>query len=453
MTPTSVVFDLGGVLIDWDPRRAYRQLGGTEAEIDHFLAHVATTEWNHQFDAGRPFADGIAERKALFPEHADWLDAWWSMWPEMLVGAKAETVAVLAELVGAGVPVYGLTNWSAETLPHRARAVRVLGVVRRDRGLGRRRDGQARRRDLPPPRGDAGPGPGPGRSSSTTARPTSRRPGASASTASTSATPPRSGPASRRSTCPSPTPWHRDSPSLRHAGGHRRQRHGRRPDRRLARRPHRRHGPRGRGADLRRRPRRPAARAAVAAGRGAGRRRHAGRPDAGRGDGHGDARRDLDPAVGRGRPGPRPPQRADGPAGEPSRAPDGPGRPGVRRRRGLPLRLAGGAGRVRDRRGADRVRARRRPDGVVHPGPGGEPLRVPLRADAALALGQPHAHPAHHAVGGWPCRRPPRGGARGLRRDVAPTDRPAHAPSPPHAVVDGRRRLRRGPVPLALARP
>ena len=69
--PTTVVFDLGAVLIDWDPRYAYRDLGGTEAEIEHFLAHVATSDWNRQFDAGRPFADGIAERKARFPEHAD----------------------------------------------------------------------------------------------------------------------------------------------------------------------------------------------------------------------------------------------------------------------------------------------------------------------------------------------------------------------------------------------
>ena len=115
--PTHVIFDLGGVLIDWDPRRAYRQLGGSEAEIEHFLAHVATSEWNHQFDAGRPFAEGIAERKAQFPEHADWLDAWWSAWPEMLIGQNDGTVAILAELKAQGTPVTALTNWSAETFP------------------------------------------------------------------------------------------------------------------------------------------------------------------------------------------------------------------------------------------------------------------------------------------------------------------------------------------------
>ena len=113
----TVVFDLGGVLIDWDPRRAYRALGGTEAEIEHFLEHVATSEWNHQFDAGRPFAEGIAERKAHFPEHAEWLDAWWSRWPDMLVGPIQETVDILADCRQLGVPLYALTNWSAETFP------------------------------------------------------------------------------------------------------------------------------------------------------------------------------------------------------------------------------------------------------------------------------------------------------------------------------------------------
>lgn len=117
MPPTTVVFDLGGVLIDWDPRYAYRQMGGTEAEIEHFLEHVATSEWNHQFDAGRPFAEGIAERKERFPEHAAWIEAWWDRWPDMLGGAIDGTVALLRELKDAGTPLYALTNWSAETFP------------------------------------------------------------------------------------------------------------------------------------------------------------------------------------------------------------------------------------------------------------------------------------------------------------------------------------------------
>ena len=114
---TTVVFDLGGVLIDWNPRYAYRQLGGTEEEIEHFLAHVATGEWNRQMDAGKPFATAIAERTRAFPEHADWLAAWWTHWPVMLGDAIAGTVEILRELQARRVPLYALTNWSAETFP------------------------------------------------------------------------------------------------------------------------------------------------------------------------------------------------------------------------------------------------------------------------------------------------------------------------------------------------
>ena len=115
--PTTVVFDLGGVLIDWDPRYAYRQMGGTEAEIEHFLEHVAVGEWNRQMDHGKPFAVAIAERTRKFPEHAEWLEAWWSRWPDMLGGAIDGTVEIFRELRAAGTPVYALTNWSAETFP------------------------------------------------------------------------------------------------------------------------------------------------------------------------------------------------------------------------------------------------------------------------------------------------------------------------------------------------
>ena len=115
--PTTVVFDLGGVLIDWDPRYAYRALGGTEAEIEHFLEHVAVSEWNRQMDAGKPFAQAIEERKAAFPDHAEWLEAWWSRWPDMLGGPIQGTVDILAELKERGTPLYALTNWSAETFP------------------------------------------------------------------------------------------------------------------------------------------------------------------------------------------------------------------------------------------------------------------------------------------------------------------------------------------------
>jgi len=111
----AVVFDLGGVLIDWDPRYLYRKLLDDEATVEEFLATVCTPEWNAEQDRGRPFAEGVAELVERHPVHAAAITAYHERWPEMLGGAVGGTVEVLAELRAAGVPVYALTNWSAET--------------------------------------------------------------------------------------------------------------------------------------------------------------------------------------------------------------------------------------------------------------------------------------------------------------------------------------------------
>ena len=115
MPVKAVVFDLGGVLIDWDPRYLYRKLLDDEAAVEEFLATVCTPEWNAEQDQGRPFAEGVAELVGRHPVHAAAITAYHERWPEMLGGAVAGTVEVLAELRAAGVPVYALTNWSAET--------------------------------------------------------------------------------------------------------------------------------------------------------------------------------------------------------------------------------------------------------------------------------------------------------------------------------------------------
>jgi 2-haloacid dehalogenase len=111
----AVVFDLGGVLIDWDPRYLYRKLLDDEAAVEEFLATVCTPEWNAEQDRGRPFAEGVAELVERHPVHAAAITAYHERWPEMLGGAVGGTVEVLAELRAASVPVYALTNWSAET--------------------------------------------------------------------------------------------------------------------------------------------------------------------------------------------------------------------------------------------------------------------------------------------------------------------------------------------------
>ncbi|MEL7210215.1 MAG: HAD family phosphatase [Actinomycetota bacterium] len=115
-SPT-VVFDLGGVLIDWDPRHLYRKLIPDEAEMEHFLAEVCTMEWHQRHDAGRSFEDGVAEAVERHPEHRELIEAWHHRFPEMVPGALPETVALLGDVVALGEPVYALTNWSADAWP------------------------------------------------------------------------------------------------------------------------------------------------------------------------------------------------------------------------------------------------------------------------------------------------------------------------------------------------
>jgi 2-haloacid dehalogenase len=113
-----VVFDLGGVLIDWDPRHLYRKLfASDEAAMEHFLATVCTHEWNRLQDAGRTFAEGARFLKAEHPDKSELIDAYGNRFDEMLAGPITGSVEILAELRDRGTPLYGLTNWSAETYP------------------------------------------------------------------------------------------------------------------------------------------------------------------------------------------------------------------------------------------------------------------------------------------------------------------------------------------------
>ena len=116
--PSAVVFDLGGVLIDWDPRHLYRTIfPGDEAAMETFLATVCTPEWNARQDAGRPWAEAVASLVREFPAERERIVAFHERWPETLGGAIDGTVAILGELRAWGMPVYALSNWSAETFP------------------------------------------------------------------------------------------------------------------------------------------------------------------------------------------------------------------------------------------------------------------------------------------------------------------------------------------------
>jgi 2-haloacid dehalogenase len=115
--PNTVVFDLGGVLVDWDPRYLYRQLFDDPDQMEVFLAEVTNAEWNAHQDAGRPWAAAIEILAAEYPEYRQLIEAFHRRWPEMLAGEIPGTVDVLAELRAARVRLLALSNWSAETFP------------------------------------------------------------------------------------------------------------------------------------------------------------------------------------------------------------------------------------------------------------------------------------------------------------------------------------------------
>ncbi len=115
---TAFVFDLGGVLIDWNPRHLYRKLfGADEAAMERFLAEICSPAWNARLDAGLPLAQGVAELVAAHPDQADLITAYHLRWGEMLGAPLEGTVAILRELRRAGLPTYALSNWSDETFP------------------------------------------------------------------------------------------------------------------------------------------------------------------------------------------------------------------------------------------------------------------------------------------------------------------------------------------------
>jgi 2-haloacid dehalogenase len=112
--PSTVIFDLGGVLVDWDPRYLFRTLLRTEGEVEAFLAEVCTPEWNAAQDAGRTWSEAVAELTGRFPEHAELIRAYNERWWETVGGEIPGTVEVLRSLRDGGVRLFALTNWSAE---------------------------------------------------------------------------------------------------------------------------------------------------------------------------------------------------------------------------------------------------------------------------------------------------------------------------------------------------
>lgn len=115
----TIIFDLGAVLIDWNPRYMYRKIFKTEEETEWFLENITTSEWNENQDAGYPLHKATEELVAKHPEWEPEIKAYYGRWLEMLGDQIHETVEILQQLKKTGkYRLYALTNWSAETFPH-----------------------------------------------------------------------------------------------------------------------------------------------------------------------------------------------------------------------------------------------------------------------------------------------------------------------------------------------
>jgi 2-haloacid dehalogenase len=114
----TIIFDLGGVLIDWNPRYLYRKILKDEDQVTWFLENICTSEWNDQQDAGRSFEEATRELIANHPEWAVAIRAWYDRWQETIMGPITDTVDLLKKIKQSNqYRLYALTNWSSETFP------------------------------------------------------------------------------------------------------------------------------------------------------------------------------------------------------------------------------------------------------------------------------------------------------------------------------------------------
>lgn len=113
----NIIFDFGGVLVDWNPRYLYDPYFGDTERSQWFIDNICTSEWNITLDGGKPFDVGVEELTAVHPEWADAIAAYRDRWMEMIGGEIPDTADMVRRLKSAGYGVYGLTNWSAETFP------------------------------------------------------------------------------------------------------------------------------------------------------------------------------------------------------------------------------------------------------------------------------------------------------------------------------------------------
>ena len=112
----NIIFDFGGVLIDWNPIYLYSKVFDNESDMNYFLENICTPQWNIQQDAGRPLDEATKLLQQEHPEYKELIGYYYSRWEEMLGGVIEPSERVL-RMLKPHYPIYGLTNWSAETIP------------------------------------------------------------------------------------------------------------------------------------------------------------------------------------------------------------------------------------------------------------------------------------------------------------------------------------------------
>ena len=119
MKINTIIFDLGNVLIDWNPKYVFDKLFDDEDRKKYFFENICTMEWNEAQDAGRPIKEATEELVAQYPEWKEYIAAYYGKWTEMLGGPIHDTVEIFKTLKQSGrYKLYALTNWSAETFPY-----------------------------------------------------------------------------------------------------------------------------------------------------------------------------------------------------------------------------------------------------------------------------------------------------------------------------------------------
>src|SRR5258705_5631975 len=115
----TIIFDFGNVLLEWNPRYVYQRYFPNDPEgMERFFKEVNFADWNLQQDKGRPFVEGVAILSEKFPHYAQLIQAYHENWTDSIGAAYSGTIEILKQLKQAGYPLYGLSNWSAETFPY-----------------------------------------------------------------------------------------------------------------------------------------------------------------------------------------------------------------------------------------------------------------------------------------------------------------------------------------------